>query len=311
MRKLIFSFILALGSSAALAEDINVRAALDAKLSKLRDFSLPDACTQVQVGTRTVHHSRYRRTGNMDIDSVDVGTDLQEPVMETRCVPVMGKLRSGEVKIDSIVFDKMDVVKNALPTKVDAQAVISINCSESEQRSSADFTFSRRHSTSVTTTHGITNTLAVNTKVTFDYAKGVGGEFGASDTYQVQSSTSDQVVDEGSETKEYHLSVVIKQMSNFISQAKIIESTDRLQWHAVTIVDAPLSSNKEGKTQISELLSQDERRFPIEGYISNVHSGDVLIDYFSQSVTRAKCDERIKKGLPSSYKLNHLVIEPE
>jgi hypothetical protein len=151
----------------------------------------------------------------------------------------------------------------------------------------------------------------VNTKVTFKYAETVGGEFGASDTYQVQSSTSDQVVDEGSETKQYHLSVVIQPMANFISQAKIIESTDRLQWHAVALVDTSLSPNKEGKKQASELLSQDERSFPIEGYISNVHSGDVLIDYFTQPLTRAKCDERIKKGAPSNIRLNHLVIEPE
>src|SRR5262249_41014735 len=163
------------------------------------------------------------------------------------------------------------------------------NCTDSEQRSSFDFTLTSKHSTTATTAHGITNTIAVNTKVTFKYADAIGGEFGAGDTYQVQSSTSSQIVDEGGEVKAYHLPVVIKEMSNFISQAKIIQSPDRLKWHAVATVDAPLSANKEGKTKVSEVLSLKDLQFPLEGYISNVHSSDVIHDYFSQPVTRARC----------------------
>lgn len=312
MRKdlvLLLLFISVTATTPIQAEDIDVRAALDERLAALKDYALPDVCSMVQVGTQKKHiRGITPHTGNTDIDSVDHGYDVDVPVMAQRCDPAFGKLKSEAVKIERVQFDKMDVVKNALPSKIDAQAFVSINCTEAEQRPSFDFTFTTRHMTSTVTTHGIKNAINVNTKGSFKYA-GVGFDVGMSDTYEVSNSTSDTVTDEGTETKKVTLPVTIKEMTNFVSQGKIIRSTDRLQWHATVLVDAPVSPNKEGKKYASEVLGEQDRTFEVEGYISNVRSSDVVTDYFSTKVTPAECADRIKKGLPMSYKLNHLVIE--
>ena len=227
------------------------------------------------------------------------------------CVPQIGKISARTLHYETIVFDKVEVVKNALPSKVRGESFVSINCSTADQKPSIEFDFVRRHSTTIATTHGIKNTIEANTKVTFNYAKAVGGEFGLRDAYEVQNSTSETTVDEDSEPRKVALPLVVPAMTNFVSQGWIADSTDRLLWHATAVLDGPVIPNKDGISYVSDVLPSAGRTLPLEGYIDDVHSTDIDNNYFSPKVTEAQCKDIMAKHLPMQYRVNYLLYPPD
>jgi hypothetical protein len=293
----ILACLLTFSAAVVRAEDVDVKATLDQRLSELRDYQLKDVCGPVQEGTRTVRLP----------DVIPGGGKVQIPNIVNRCNPSFGKLKVTSLSYSEIIFDEMRVVKNALPERVEAQTVVSINCSPADQNSQADFEISTTDARSFATTKGITNTLTASTNFSMggQDAMNFGGTI--ENSYQVSATTEKRTEQQAGRRINRSIPVVIKEMTAFFSQAKIIQSTDRLHWKARIIMDGGVTENKEEVKNISSILRPIQRTFNLEGYIENVKSNDLAIDYYGRSLTKQDCERLLAQQAPLSYSVNRLI----
>jgi Clostridium epsilon toxin ETX/Bacillus mosquitocidal toxin MTX2 len=289
------------------AEDVNAIAFINGKLAALRDFNLADKCNTVKTGTR---RERFRaHSSNTDVQEAnDWGTEVD--VYEKKCVRQVGKLSALTLHFESFAFQDIKFVQNALPTTVNGETLVAINCDPNDQQNTTVFRDNQRHSTSLTTTHGVTNTVEANTKVAFNYAKAVGGEFGLRDSYQVSTTTSQQTVDEHSSSVERSDPVIFPKMARSFVEAYNFTNNDRINWSASVVLDGPVVTNKDNIKNVSELLSQGERTLKIGGYLDNVQTTALARSYLSKEITASECKELFDKKAPLQYILNYLMTEP-
>ncbi len=176
------------------------------------------------------------------------------------------------------------------------------NCSAEVQTSSTQLSLSATVGTSVTVTRGVNTSRNISTSVNMSIPlsnKGGSLNFGgqSSKSHTVTFSTGKTTSSRESIAFSENISRNVPPMTTLWGQFHVSEKTIRIPFSASVLVDGKVDSNLAGYSKISDVLSIEERTFPITGFVEATGATDTRIDYKGEALKESECDGENRKQL--------------
>lgn len=267
----------------------DVTPTINTALAQLRDYHITDACSQVQEGLTCRRgpcipvsgegfpQRPYIFEASFSYDLARMMCtyiDVCDPNMVTRCAPSMGKLTvGGPLVVQDITRLVMSPPnKNEVPADYLALKESYRNCSPEK----GQFTFTHnledevgvlvRKQKSIKT--GSSYTLGA--KFSFKYTDLFGADFTGSMTISENITVTDLEDQNYREEKSYSFSLPVTVPSNheLTVTHEWIKRIVPVEYKGTAVLDGQISTNKEGITLISQVLSdEDMRHFDFNGIL--------------------------------------------
>ncbi|MBN8733394.1 MAG: hypothetical protein J0L64_22865 [Acidobacteria bacterium] len=272
-------FLWAFGMAGDLkAGDINARSEIEAALASAgqvnksrivrREVSVCETRTCGSIAHGGDHECLICRNQQFDVEEV-----ISEPL---RLVDI------HVVQVHDLEYGP--AVRNAVPPRVHAKSFKSRNCSSSQQSASTNLTLVISTSESISITRGVTNTGTVSTTVKlFDNG------FNLSLARAINLSETNASNETKSTTISDSINRVQPAYTELWGELRVTEERLSIPFKARVVVDGTVDANRNGYSQVSQVLAENQRTFVAEGFIEvSSISGQTSTAIYERALNKEK-----------------------
>lgn len=287
-------------SHAVTVEDVH--AVINQRLSTKPDYYLEDVPSTKEEVVRTGREctdSKYMLFGHfMFLSRLLPKVISCDPTYETKKIstttPRHGKLTISNENIvlvdTNINLGKID---KGLPKHVSQHWTVFPNCTSLTQAFKDTLQMQVKDSISLSETKTISTTNNRNIELqsggTISGLVSVGIRIGLSESKTIGNANQNAKVHEEAFPVSKDVSMSVRPMTLFKARITLTRFFGNIPYSGMATVDGSLNSNKAGLTKLSQVLSLEERTFPIEGNISYAATSNTIIQNYERPLSEKEC----------------------
>lgn len=288
-------------SHAVTVEDVH--AVINQRLSTKPDYYLEDVPSTkeevVRTGERCIDSKLMLFGHFMFLSRLLPKVISCHPTYETKKIstttPRHGKLTISNENIvlvdTNINLGKFD---KGLPKHVSQHWTVYPNCTSTTHTFKDTLQMQVKESISLSETKTISTTnnrhVELESRLFFNALSSVGIRIGLSESKTLGSANQNVKVHEENFAVSKEVNMIVRPMTLFKARIDLTRFFGNIPYSGMATVDGSLNSNKAGLTKLSQVLSLEERTFPIEGNISYAATSNTTIQNYERPLSAKECE---------------------
>lgn len=286
-------------------ETTNIRSVINEKI-KSPQHHVSDLCHQESAGRECFmppHDCNFIPGHGLSDKDFNCHPECKERYKNV-CAPVNASLTvTGALVLETppvVIVEKPNW--NDIPSRALGLRVRYKNCTPVEQNASYMQTETVRVGARVVKTKSIDAGLDITATLEFDFFEKAGLSVKYSSKTSITNSAEENSQKEQTET--YTMPIKVPPMSEITVEHSYIEREIPVKYSGVVQIDAPVSSNQEGITLVSQIIpDKKDRQFTFSGYVVDSQFAESDVDVRSKKLTDSECESQPGQNLafPESF----------